>query len=307
MTDTPKLSMRPLDWGMLTVLSTFWGGSFLFVGIAISDFPAITIAFLRVIVGTLFLWLVLVSMRIKMPTKPRLWASFLIMGALNGAVPFSLIAWGQSHIASGLASILIAVTPLFAVVGAHFATTDEHMTVSRLAGVLTGLFGVIVLIGPEALDGFGNGLFGQIAIILAAVLYASASIYGRRFSKQDIPPLVVATGQVSAGNVLLLPMVLLVDKPWQLAAPSALSWAAIGSLGVISTGVAYLLYFRVLASAGATNLMLVNFLVPITAIVLGILVLDEVLLVQHIAGMLLIAAGLALMDGRVLAKIKNLL
>ena len=305
MADTPNLSMRPIDWGMLIVLSTFWGGSFLFVGIAVSDFPAITIAFLRVVIGTVFLWLVLFSMRLKMPTKPRLWASFLVMGAINSAVPFSLIAWGQSHVASGLASILIAATPLFAVVGAHFATTDERMTGGRLAGVVIGLLGVIVLIGPEALGGFGTGLFGQVAIILAAVLYASASIYGRRFSKQGVPPLVVATGQVSAANVLLLPMVLLVDKPWQLAAPSALSWAAIGGLGVISTGVAYLLYFRVLAAAGATNLMLVNFLVPITAIVLGILVLDEVLLTQHIAGMLLIAGGLALMDGRAVAKLRK--
>lgn len=305
MADTPKLSMRPIDWGMLIVLSTFWGGSFLFVGIAVSDFPAITIAFLRVVIGTVFLWLVLISMRLKMPTKPGLWASFLVMGAINGAVPFTLIAWGQSHVASGLASILIAVTPLFAVVGAHFATIDERMTAGRLAGVLTGLFGVIVLIGPEALGGFGTGLLAQLAIILAAILYASASIYGRRFSKRGVPPLVVATGQVSAANVLLLPMVLLIDKPWQLAAPSALSWAAIGSLGIISTGVAYLLYFRVLAAAGATNLMLVNFLVPITAIVLGIMVLDEILLTQHIAGMLLIAAGLALMDGRAFAKIKS--
>lgn len=306
MANTSKLSMRPIDWGMLIVLSTFWGGSFLFVGIAVSDFPAITIAFLRVIIGTVFLWLVLISMRLRMPTKPKLWASFLVMGALNGAVPFSLIAWGQSHIASGLASILIAVTPLFAVVGAHFATTDERMTGGRLAGVLMGFLGVIVLIGPEALGGFGTGLLGQVAIILAAALYASASIYGRRFSKQGIPPLVVATGQVSAANILLLPMVLLIDKPWQLAAPSALSWAAVGCLGVISTGVAYLIYFRVLAAAGATNLMLVNFLVPVTAIALGILVLNEVLLIQHIAGLLLIATGLALMDGRALAKIKSL-
>jgi len=302
---TSNLSMRPLDWGMLIVLSTFWGGSFLFVGIAVSDFPAITIAFLRVVIGTVFLWLVLISMRLKMPAKPGLWASFLLMGAINGAIPFSLIAWGQSHVASGLASILIAVTPLFAVVGAHFATTDERMTAGRFAGVLTGLLGVVVLIGPEVLGGFGTGLLAQFAIILAAVLYASASIYGRRFAKQGIPPLVVATGQVSASNVLLLPLVLLIDKPWQLAAPSALSWAAIGGLGVISTGVAYLIYFRVLAAAGATNLMLVNFLVPITAIVLGIMVLDEILLTQHIAGMLLIAGGLALMDGRALAKIKS--
>jgi drug/metabolite transporter (DMT)-like permease len=240
-----------------------------------------------------------------MPKHPATWASFFLMGAINGALPFSLIAWGQSHIASGLASILIAVTPLIAVVVAHFATTDERLTAGRLAGVLAGLIGVIVLIGPEAFGDIQTGLIAQIAIILAAAFYATSSIYGRRFAKQRVPPLVVATGQVTASTVLLLPMVLLVDRPWQLAAPSALSWLAIGALGLISTGIAYLLYFRVLATAGATNLMLVNFLVPITAIVLGIIVLSEVLLTQHIAGMLLVAAGLALMDGRIYAKIKG--
>ena len=305
MNGTPNKTMGPLEWGMLVLLSTFWGSSFLFVGIAVHAFPPFTIAFLRVVIGAAVLWSVLISVGLKLPTKSSMWASFFIMGAINGAVPFSLIAWGQSHVASGLASILIAVTPLIAVVGAHFTTTDERMTAGRVAGVLTGLLGVIVLIGPEALGGFDTALFAQIAIILAATLYASASIYGRRFSKQGVPPLVIATGQVSASIVLLLPIVLLVDQPWKLAAPSALSWAAIGSLGAISTGVAYLLYFRVLATAGATNLMLVNFLVPITAIVLGILVLNEVLLTQHIAGMLLIAVGLALMDGRAIAAVRR--
>lgn len=306
MSGTPNFSMRLLDWGLLIVLSIFWGGSFLFVGIAVSDFQAFTIAFLRVVIGAGVLWLVLISMRIEMPRKPEIWASFFVIGAINGAIPFSLIAWGQSHVASGLASILIAATPLIAVVFAHFATTDERMTAGRLMGVLTGLFGVIFLIGPEALSDFGTGLFAQIAIIAAAVLYASASIYGRRYAKLGMPPLVVATGQVSASAVLLLPMVLLFDQPWQLAAPNVRSWLAIGGLGVVSTATAYLLYFRILATAGATNLMLVNFLVPITAIVLGIVVLEEILLIQHIIGMLLIAGGLVLMEGRAFAKFKSL-
>ncbi len=306
MADTPDLSMRPVDWAMLVLLSVFWGGSFLFVGLAVSDFPAITIAFLRVVIGAILLWIVLLSMRLKMPTKPGIWGSFFVMGAINGAVPFSLIAWGQSHIASGLASILIAITPLFAVVVAHFATTDERMTPNRVAGVLAGLLGVIVLIGPDTLGDLQSDLFAQLAIVLAAALYAAASVYGRRFAKQNVAPLVVATGQVSASTVLLLPVILLVDKPWQLAPPSIVSWIAIGCLGVLSSGVAYLLYFRILASAGATNLMLVNFLVPVTAIVLGILVLGEVLLIQHMGGLLLIATGLALMDGRAFAKIKKL-
>lgn len=306
MTDSPHKSMVPLEWGMLIVLSIFWGGSFLFVGIAVNDFQPFTVAFLRVSIATAVLWAVLIAMRTKLPKKPGLWASFFVMGAINGAIPFSLMAWGQSHIASGLASILIAATPLIAVVAAHFLTTDERMTVGRVAGVLAGLFGVTVLIGPEVLGDIGSSLFGQLAIILAAIFYAFASIYGRRYSKRGVPPLVVATGQVSASTILLLPVVLLIDQPWQLAPPSALSWAAVSSLGLISTAAAYLLYFRILATAGATNLMLVNLLVPVTAIFLGIMVLGEVLTVQHIAGMALIAVGLALIDGRVSAKIKSL-
>jgi len=306
-TETPALSMRPLDWAMLLLLSVLWGGSFLFVGLAVVDFQAFTIAFLRVVIGAAVLCAVLVSMRLKMPTKPGIWGAFFVMGALNGAVPFSLIAWGQSHIASGLASILIAVTPLFAVVVAHFATTDERVTFNRVTGVFAGFLGVVVLIGPEVLGGIHTDLLAQLAIVLAAAMYALASVYGRRFAKLEIPPLVVATGQVSASTILLLPIVLLVDKPWQLAPPSVVSWIAIGCLGVLSSGIAYLLYFRILASAGATNLMLVNFLVPVTAIAAGIIVLNEVLLAQHIAGMLLIAIGLMLMDGRVVAKIKALM
>ncbi len=306
MTGTRSLTMGPLEWSMLVLLSIFWGGSFLFVGIAVSDFPAFTIAFLRVAIATGVLWFVLISMRIEWPTKRELWLSFFVMGVINSAIPFSLIAWGQSHVASGLASILIATTPLFSVVVAHIFADDEPITPMRLAGVAAGLIGVVILIGPSALGNLGTSLLGQFAIILAAILYALSGTYGRRFSKQGVPPLVVATGQVSASTVLLLPAVLLIDQPWQLPAPAVRSWAAIAGLGVISTGAAYLLYFRVLATAGATNILLVNFLVPITAIVLGILVLDEVLLTQHIAGMLLIAAGLALMDGRAIAKIKQL-
>lgn len=298
--------MVPLEWGMLLVLAIFWGGSFLFVGLAVRDFQPFTVAFLRVAIATGVLWLVLIATRTEIPKKKGLWASFFLMGTINSAIPFSLMAFGQSLIASGLASILIATTPLIAVVAAHFLTTDERMTAGRIAGVIAGLCGVTVLIGPAALGDIGSGLFGQLAIILAAIFYALASIYGRRYSKQGVPPLVIATGQVSASTILLLPMVLLIDQPWQLAPPSALSWAAVSSLGVISTAIAYLLYFRVLATAGATNLMLVNFLVPITAIFLGIMVLGETLSTQHITGMLLIAGGLALIDGRISAKIKSL-
>ena len=187
--------MSPFEWGMLIVLSIFWGGSFLFIGIAVSDFQPFSIAFLRVVIAAVVLWIVLIALRTEIPTKPRLWASFLVMGAINGAIPYSLMAWGQSHIASGLASILIAATPVITVVAAHFLTADEPMTASRLAGVVAGLLGVTVLIGPTALGDVGRSLLGQLAIIAAATTYALASIYGPRYAKQGVPPLVIATGQ----------------------------------------------------------------------------------------------------------------
>ena len=181
-------SMNPLQWGLLIILSIFWGGSFLFVGIAVEDFQPFTIAFLRVLIASLILWLAIIISSIKIPKTASIWCSFFIMGTINSAIPFSLIAWGQSNIPSGLASILIATTPLITVIGAHFYTTDEKITANRLIGILMGFVGVIVLLGPDLLGQIGKNFFGQLAIILAAILYALASIYGRRYSKQKMPP-----------------------------------------------------------------------------------------------------------------------
>ena len=229
------------------------------------------------------------------------------MGTINSAIPFSLIAWGQSHITSGLASILIATTPLITVIGAHFYTADEKITTYRFIGILMGFLGVIILLGPDLLGYIGKNFLGQLAIVLAAILYALASIYGRRYSRQKIPPLVIATGQVTASAIILFPAIILIDQPWSYSPPSNISWAAIISLGVFSTAIAYLIYFRILATAGATNLMLVNFLVPITAIFLGIMVLGESISLQNILGMFFIGVGLTLIDGRLNKKIKILL
>ena len=307
MTSGQIKSMNPFQWGLLVILSIFWGGSFLFVGIAVEDFQPFTIAFLRVLIASLVLWLTIIITSIKIPKKASIWCSFFIMGTINSAIPFSLIAWGQSHITSGLASILIATTPLITVIGAHFYTADEKITINRFIGILMGFLGVIILLGPDLLGYIGKNLLGQLAIVLAAILYALASIYGRRYSRQKIPPLVIATGQVTASAIILFPAIILIDQPWSYSPPSNISWAAIISLGVFSTAIAYLIYFRILATAGATNLMLVNFLVPITAIFLGIMVLGESISLQNILGMFFIGVGLTLIDGRLNKKIKILL
>ena len=220
------------------------------------------------------------------------------MGTLNNLIPFSLIVWGQTHIASGLAAILNATTPLFTVVLGHLLTRDEKMTPMRLIGVLIGLAGVTLMFGAEVLGGLGLAIVAQFAVLGAAISYACAGLFGRRF--KDTPPLVTATGQLTATTVLMLPLVLLVDRPWTLPAPSPSTWAAIIALALLCTAVAYVIYFRILAAAGATNLLLVTFLIPVSAIGLGVTVLGERLGPEHLAGMALIGLGLAAIDGRAL-------
>jgi drug/metabolite transporter (DMT)-like permease len=294
--------MSLLDWSLLLALSILWGGSFFFVGVAVAELPPFTIVLLRVAIAALALHVVLRVTRTAMPWDGNTWAAFFGMGLLNNAIPFSLIVWGQTQIASGLASILNATTPLFTVLVAHMLTADERLTGGRIAGVLLGLAGVVVLIGPQALAGLGRDVLAQLAVLGAALSYGFAAIFGRRFKRMGMPPLATATGQVTASSVMLLPAALLIDRPWQLDAPGFEAWAAILSLALLSTALAYVLFFRILASAGAVNLMLVTFLIPVSAIVLGSAFLGEALAPSDFIGMALIGLGLAAIDGRLLAR-----
>ena len=292
--------MGGLEWTLLVALSLLWGSSFLFTEIAIADVPPLTVVLGRVGFAALALLVTLRAAGSRLPIEPRVWFAFLAMGALNNLIPFSLIFWGQTRIASGLASILNATTPLWTVLLANFLTRDEKLTANRLAGVVAGLIGVAVMIGPAALDGFGLDVIAQLAIFAAAVSYALASIFGRRFRTMGLPPLATAAGQVTASTLMMLPIVLVIDRPWQLAAPTLTSWAAILALALLCTALAYVLYFRILATAGATSLMLVTLLIPVSAILLGVIVLDERLEPRQLAGMILIAVSLAAIDGRLL-------
>ncbi len=221
------------------------------------------------------------------------------MGILNNQVPFGLIFWGQTQIASGLASILNATTPLFTLLVAHVATRDERIGGLKLGALVIGWGGVVVLLGADAI-GSGRGIAGQIACLGAALSYAIAGVYGRCFGRMGVAPLDAAAGQVTASALLILPIMLVVDQPWMLpAALGATTAAALGGLALLSTALAYILYFRILAAAGATNLLLVTFLIPVTAILLGALVLGERLAPRHFVGMLLIGLSLAVIDGRI--------
>lgn len=280
-------------WLWLLSLSVLWGGSFFFAKVALGELGPFTVVFVRVSLAALALALV-APLRRDAP-----WPAYFVMGFLNNALPFSLIFWGQTEIASGLASILNATTPLFTLVVAHSLTTDEKIDRTKIAALLIGLWGVAVLIGPNALAGDGAS-WGQAACLAAALSYAFAGVYGRRFRRMGIAPSDAAAGQVTASAVLILPIMLIVDQPWLLpAAPSLAVCLALVGLALLSTALAYVLYFRILERAGATNLLLVTFLIPVTAVLLGAVVLGERLEPRHFAGMALIGVGLALIDGRI--------
>ena len=290
--------MAAADWLQLGLLSLVWGGSFFLVAIAVTGLPVLTIVAVRVSVAALVLWLIVVATGRRAPRDPRIWAAFLIMGVLNNAVPFSLIVFGQTQIPSGLASILNATTPLWTVIVSGLVLADERASIRKLAGVVLGLGGVAVMIGLDSLAGVGHAVWPQLAVLGAAISYAFASVFGRRFRTMGVDPVVTAAGMVTGSSVIPLPCALVFDG-WPAAAPGQ-TWLALGVLGVICTGLAYVLYFRVLARAGATNISLVTFLVPVSAILLGWLFLRETLGIAHVMGIGLIGAGLALIDGRLL-------
>lgn len=292
--------MGTTEWLLLLTLSVLWGGSFFFYKILVATLPPFTVVLGRVGLAALALNLFLVARRDPMPRRAGLWGAFAVMGVLNNAVPFTLIAYGETHISSGLASILNATTPIFTVLTAHVLTSNEKLSAGKMLGVVLGLAGVAVLVGPEALHGLGKaGLRGEAACLLAALAYAFAAIHGRRF--KGIAPMKVATGQLTASTAVLVPLSLAVDRPWTLPAPSLDTWLAFVAFALLCTAFAYMIYFRILASAGATNVLLVTLLVPVTALLLGALVLGERVSGGSLLGMALIGLGLVAVDGRLLS------
>jgi len=298
-------SMSGRDWITLIGLSSLWSASFLFNEVALEELPTFTIVFLRVFIAALALHLLLLARGIRIPATLQLWVWFGVMGFINNMIPFSLIVWGQTQIDSGVASILNATTPLFSIFLAHFFTSDEGITPARLGGILLGVLGVAVLIGPSRLLSIVDGgadlaLLGHLALLGAACAYGISSIYGRRL--KGTPPLISAAGTMTMASVWLLPVAFLSDgipSVW----PSLEVAGSILALGLFSTSLAYILYFRLLASAGSVNAMLVTFLVPVGAITLGILVLGEEPGWNVFAGMGLIFAGLAAIDGRLVNRL----
>ena len=288
--------MGAQEWGLLILLSLLWGGSFFFAKIAVASVPPLTVALLRVALAAMTLHLVRLSLRIELPRDFGFWRDAFIMGLLNNAIPFGLIFWGQQAIGAGLASILNATTPLFTVLVAHLFTRDERAGFTKIVGVLCGMAGVAVMIGSEVLAGAGSHIAAELAVLAAALSYGFAGVFGRRF--RDRPPLVVASGQLTGSSCLLLLPVLLINRPWELGFPGLAPALAIVGLALLSTALAYVIFFRILKRAGSTNLSLVTLLIPVSALMLGVLFLGEVVEPHHLAGMALIASGLVSIDGR---------
>lgn len=291
--------MSATDWMLLVTLGVLWGGSYFFGKVALAQLPPFTVAVARLGIAAAVLHVVVRTAGYAMPGSAQAWRAFWVMGLLNNVIPMSLILWGQIRIGSGLAAILNASTPLFTVLLAHLFTRDERMTAQKIGGVLFGLAGVVVMVGPAALAGLSGGLLAQLAMLGAAVSYACAGIFGRRFA--GAPPLVTAAGQVTASSLTLVPLSLIVDRPWVLAPPGARTWGAVAGLALLCTALAYVIYFRILATSGASNLLLVTLLMPVTAVLLGITLLGERIEPRYVVGMTLIAAGLATIDGRIIA------
>jgi drug/metabolite transporter (DMT)-like permease len=305
------------DWSLLGLLSVLWGGSFFFNGVVLRELPPLTVVLLRVALAAMILLPALWVYRIRFPVGLSGWRPSFAIALLNNVLPFSLIAIGQTYIPSGLASILNATTPLFTVL-VMAAAGDEKLHPRRVAGVVTGLIGVIILHGQDLhgqdLPGTGlhpQDLYGQdlgiqagegVGILLclaAAFSYGLAALYARR-KLSNSPPLATATFQLLASSLMMTIIAAVFERPWQLPMPGATTWLAMMGLAGLSTALAYIVFFQILRRSGSTNVMLVTLLIPLTAILLGYLVLGESISRREIVGALVIGSALLLIDGRVL-------
>lgn len=302
MSTIPAMQLK--QWSMLLFLSLLWGASFFFMKVALAELPTFTIILLRVSLAALALFIYLTLTKSIKLHPLAVWKLFFYLALFNNVIPFALILYGMTELASGLASILNAATPLFTICVAHFATNDEKLSVAKFIGIALGIVGVAILIGAEMVLGISTSLLATIACLGACLSYAFASIIGRQFKQYQVEPKLVAFGQVLTSTVILLPITLFIDQPWAIAAPSVDVMLSVLALGTLSTAFAYVLYFKLIAQAGATNAVLVTLLVPVSAVVLGYLVLNESLGINHFLGMAFIALGLLVIDGRLYRKIR---
>ncbi len=302
MADTNRdgIDMSTRAWAELVLLSVIWGGTFLSVAIALREIGPVTVVLHRVGWAAVLLWLVVAARGMKVPRGARVWGAFLVMGCLNNVIPFTLMSWGQLQIGTGLTAIFNAMTAVFAVLVAAMFLRDEPLSARKLGGILLGFLGVVVIKGIDRLGALDGQALGTYAVLAGALSYAFAGVWARR-TLGGQPPEVAAAGMLTGSTVVMVPLALATEGVPTLAL-TAPTWGAIGYFAVLATAGAYLLYYRVLAMAGAGNLLLCTLIIPPIAILLGVVFLDETLAPQTLAGFAVIAAGLAVIDGRLLRR-----
>jgi drug/metabolite transporter (DMT)-like permease len=303
--------MKLKEWGAFVLLGTVWGSSFLWIKIAVAEIGPFTLVAFRLLFGLVGLLAIMALTRQGFPRDRKTLAKYAFMGAFNTALPFTLISWGETRIASGLASILNGTVPLFIIVIAHFWLQDEKITLQRAAGVLVGFVGMVVLvsrdIGPEGLHG---NVWGQVAVIVASIFYATAITFSRRYLRGQ-PPVVLSAGQLLVADALLwlsFPAAALGRQFAPLAEPLftlprlPLTWVAIAWLGLLGSCLAYMLLFYLINAWGPTRASVVTYVFPIVGLILGLTVLNEALDTRLVIGSALVVAGIGVLNVRLPAR-----
>lgn len=281
---------------LLITLAALWGPSFLFIKVAVEEIPPLTLVLGRVAVGTAFLLIVLLSQGRRLPTDRRLWRHLAVVAMLHNALPWVLLSWGEQYIDSALASILNGTTPLFTIILAHFLVAGDRMTVPKMLGVLLGFAGLFLLILPSLSGGAQASTWGLLAVTAAAAVYGVAMIYSRNHLR-GLPPLVAPASQLLLATGSMLPVALLVDRPWTLDRPSTVALGSLFLLGILGTGLAFIVYYRLLETANPTYISMVTYVIPVFGVVLGVLVLGEQLTWYALAGFALILLGVMVVNG----------
>ncbi len=296
-------TISPQAWAALLLLSLIWGASFLSVRIALDEIGPLTAVAHRTGWAMLILWAYILIRRFALPRDLRIWGAFLVMGLLNNVIPFSLMAWGQLHIESGLTSILNAATAIFGVIAAAIFFADERLTARKVIGVALGFIGVSTAIGLEAFKDFDIRSLGQLAVVGGTISYALAGVWARK-TIGHLAPQVAAAGMLTGASIVTIPAAWLIEGPISLSLHPQ-TWAAIAYYAAVATAIAYMLYYRVLAMAGSGNLMLCTLIVAPVAIVLGAIVLGEALPLRAYTGFAMLAFGLLILDGRLFKPLQH--
>lgn len=290
--------MSTSAWLILLLLAALWGGSFVFSKVAVSQVTPLTLVLARVLLAAITLHVVCLFTGVRLLTTMKAWVAYFVMGLLNNVIAFSLIFWGQQSIEASLSAILTGATPFFTVLIAGLVLADERFSTAKVIGLIIGFAGVVLVIGPRHVLGLGEHLLAELAIVGAALAYGFSGVWGRRFAGEN--PLATATGQLTAASVMMIPIAFYFERPLELGPLSTPVITSVLALAIVSTAIAYLLFFKVLKMAGATNTSLVTMLVPVFTMVIAVPTLGESIDALKLLGLIVIGIGLAVLDGRIL-------